>query len=193
MSRGIKLTSPNNIDVNGDLLPRPMSSLHTLNHNNEMIKNKRLKKFKIYNKYIVLPLYRSRILPLLGFGRLFLILTTQGRKTGKKRRTPLEYRRKEGIITIFSARGEDAGWMKNIRAHPDALMVRHGFHRFQPQVEFVTNEDQKLEIMKWYVVNYGKAAKMLFGWNPKVDDPETTNFTNLLKLISIIKLERPKD
>ena len=125
-----------------------MSSLYTLNHNNEMIKNKRLKKFKIYNKYIVLPLYRSKILPLLGFGRLFLILTTQGRKTGKKRRTPLEYRRKEGIITIFSARGEDAGWMKNIRAHPDTLMVRHGFHRFQPQVEFVTNEDQKLEIYR---------------------------------------------
>ncbi len=152
-----------------------------------------LKKFKIYNKYIVLPLYRLKILPLLGFGRLFLILTTQGRKTGKKRRTPLEYRRIEGTITIFSSRGEDAGWMKNIRAHPDSLLVRHGFHRFQPQLEFVTNEEQKLEIMKWYVVNHGKAAKMLFGWNPKTDDPETIDFTNLLKLISIIKLEHQKD
>ncbi len=182
------MPSPNKIDVKEDLLPRPGSSLYTLNHEDVMIKNKALKKFKIYNKYIVLPLYRSKILPLLGFGRLFLILTTQGRKTGKKRRTPLEYRRIEGIITIFSARGEDAGWMKNIQAHPDSLMVRHGFHRFQPQVEFVTNEDQKLEIMKWYVVNFGKAAKMLFGWDSKADDPETTNFTTLLKLISIIKL-----
>jgi deazaflavin-dependent oxidoreductase (nitroreductase family) len=158
-----------------------------------MIKNKMLKKFKIYNKYIVLPLYRLKILPLLGFGRIFLILTTRGRKTGKKRRTPLEYRRIDEIITVFSSRGEDAGWLKNIRAHPDALLVRHGFHRFQPQVEFVTKEDQKLEIMKWYVVNHGKAAKMLFGWNPKTDDPETIDFTNLLKLISIIKLVRQKD
>jgi len=158
-----------------------------------MIKNKTLKNFKIYNKYIVLPLYRLRILPLLGFGRVFLILTTQGRKTGKKRRTPLEYHRIEDIITIFSGRGEDAGWMKNIRAHSDALMVRHGFHRFQPQVEFVINEDQKLEIMKWYVENHGKSAKMLFGWNPKTDDPETTDFKNLLKLISIVKLHRHKD
>ena len=187
------MASPNNIDVNEDLLPRPGSSLYNLNHKDDMIKNKTLKKFKKYNKYIVLPLYRSRILPLLGFGRIFLILTTQGRKTGKKRRTPLEYRRLEGIITIFSARGEDAGWMKNIRAHPNTLMVRHGFHRFQPQVEFVTNEDQKLEIMKWYVVNHGKAAKMLFGWNPKADDPETTNFTNLLRMISIVKLHHQKD
>jgi len=187
------LTSPNNIDINEDLLPRPGSSLYNLNHKDATIKNKTLNKFKIYNKYIVIPLYRLKILPLLGFGRLFLILTTRGRKTGKKRRTPLEYRRIEGIITIFSSRGEDAGWMKNLRAHPDALLVRHGFHRFQPQVEFVTNEDQKLEIMKWYVVNHGKAAKMLFGWDTKTDDPETTDFSNLANLISIIKLHRQKD
>ncbi len=183
----------NNIEVNEDLLPRPGSSLYNLNHKDVMIKNKTLKKFKIYNKYIVLPLYRLRILPLLGFGRIFLILTTQGRKTGKKRRTPLEYHRIEDNITIFSGRGEDAGWMKNLRAHPDALLVRHGFHRFQPQVEFVANEDQKLEIMKWYVVNHGKSAKMLFGWYPKTDDPETTDFTNLVNLISIVKLHRQKD
>jgi len=187
------LTTPNNIDANEDLLPRPGSSLYNINHKDAMIKNKTLKKFKIYNKYLVIPLYRLKILPLLGFGRIFLILTTQGRKTGKKRRTPLEYRRIEGIITIFSSRGEDAGWMKNIRAHPDALLVRHGFHRFQPHVEFVTNEDQKLKIMKWYVVNHGNAAKMLFGWIPKVDDPETINFSNMLNMIAIIRLHHNND
>ncbi|MHA1235296.1 MAG: hypothetical protein ACTSQL_09465 [Promethearchaeota archaeon] len=47
--------------------------------------------------------------------------------------------------------------------------------------------------MRWYVVNYGKAAKMLFGWNPKTDDPETADFTNLLKMISIVKLHHQKD
>ncbi len=187
------MTSPKNIDTNETLLPRPGSPLYNLNCEDEILKNKTLKKFKNLNKYIVLPLYRLRILPLLGFGRIFLILTTKGRITGKKRRTPLEYRRKDEIITIVSSRGEDAGWMKNIRAQPDSLLVRHGFHRFQPQVEVVSQEEQKLEFMKWYVMNHGKAAKMLFGWNPKTDDPETTDFTNLLKMISIIKLERQKD
>ncbi len=158
-----------------------------------MTKNKTLKKFKMLNKYIVLPLYRLKILPLLGFGRIFLILTTQGRKTGKKRRTPLEYHRIDGIITVFSGRGEDAGWMKNIRVHPDVLMVRHGFHRFQPQVEIVRETDEKLRIIKWYIVKHGRSSKMLFGWNPKTDDPETTDFTNLLKLISIVKFHRQND
>ena len=187
------MTSSNNIDANEDLLPRPGSPLYNLNHKDVMIKNKTLKKFKILNKYIVLPLYRLRILPLLGFGRIFLILTTKGRKTGKNRRTPLEYHRIDGIITIFSSIGEDAGWVKNIRANPDSLLVRHGFHRFQPQVEFVTNKDQKLEIMKWYVVNHGKSAKMLFGWIPKVDDPETTDFSKMLKMITLIRFHHKND
>jgi hypothetical protein len=42
--------------------------------------------------------------------------------------------------------------------------------------------------MKWYVVNHGKAAKMHFGWNPKTDDPETTDFSIMLNLITIIKI-----
>ncbi len=185
--------SPNNINANEDLLPRPGSTLYNLNHEDERLKNKTLNKFKILNKYIVLPLYRLKIFPILGFGRIFLILTTKGRKTGKKRRTPLEYRRIDEIITIFSSRGEDAGWMKNIRAHPDSLLVKHGFHRFQPQVEIIGNTDDKLRILKRYLVKHGRSSKMLFGWNPKSDDPETTDITNLLKLITIVKLHRQKD
>jgi len=174
-----------------DFLPRPSSPLYNLNHVDENIRKKTLKKWRMVNKYLVLPLYRLRILPLLGIGRIILILTTKGRITGKKRRMPLEYHWIEGVITIFSSRGEDAGWIKNMHIYPDATSVRHGFHHFQPQLDFVTDEDQKLNVMKWYVGNHGRAAKMLFGWNPKIDDPETTDFSKMLNMITIIKL-RPK-
>ncbi|NVM17955.1 MAG: nitroreductase family deazaflavin-dependent oxidoreductase [Candidatus Lokiarchaeota archaeon] len=177
---------------NEELLPRPGSPLYNLNHDDEEKKKKTLRKWRVLNKYLVLPLYRLRILPLFGFGRIFLILTTKGRITGKKRRTPLEYHRIDGIITVFSSRGEDSGWMKNIRANPDILLVRHGFHQFQPRVEIVGNIDEKLKIMKWYLENHGKSSKMLFGWNPKIDDPETTNYTNLLEMITIVKLHSKK-
>jgi len=171
-----------------ELLPRSGSPLYNLNHEDENIRKKKLRKWRIANKFLVLPLYRLRILPLIGFGRIFLILTTKGRITGKKRRTPLEYHWIEGTITIFSSRGENAGWIKNMHVYPDDISVRHGFHRFQPQLEFVTNEDQKLNVMKWYVVKHGRAAKMLFGWNPKIDDPKITDFSNMLNMITIIKL-----
>jgi hypothetical protein len=47
--------------------------------------------------------------------------------------------------------------------------------------------------MKWYVVNHGKSAKMLFGWDRKFDDPETTDFSKLLTMITIIRLHRKND
>ncbi|MFX1280961.1 MAG: nitroreductase family deazaflavin-dependent oxidoreductase [Promethearchaeota archaeon] len=169
-------------------LPRPGSALYNLNHPDNQIKKKTLKRYKRINKYLVVPLYRIRLLPLLGFGRLFLLLATKGRISGKKRRTPLEYHRIDGIITIFSGRGEDSGWMKNIHADPESVSVRHGFHSFHAKVEFINEESKKLNIAEWYVTHHSRSAKMLFGWNPKIDNPESTDFNNLLNLISILQL-----
>ena len=122
------------------------------------------------------------------FGRIFLILTTIGRITGKKRRTPLEYHWIDDIITIFSGRGEDAGWLKNLRANPDDVWVRHGFHSFKPHVNILTDENDKLDVIKWYVTKHKRSAKLLFGWNPKMDDPEATDFSKMLKTVTIIQL-----
>lgn len=173
-----------------EILPRSGSALYNMNHPNDNIRKKTLNKYKRLNKYLVIPLYRLRILPLLGFGRIFLILTTIGRKTGKKRRTPLEYHWIEGIMTIFSGRGEDSGWLKNIRANPASVWVKHGFHSFPARVEFISNENDKLKIIRWYVVKHSRSAKMLFGWNKKIDDPESSDFSKLLTTISIIQLFR---
>ena len=105
--------------TNEELLPRPGSPLYNLNSDDEDEKKKTLKKWRVLNKYLVLPLYRLRILPLFGLGRIFLILTTKGRVTGKKRKTPLEYHRIDQVITVFSSRGEETGWVKNMRFNPD--------------------------------------------------------------------------
>ncbi len=173
-----------------EILPRSGSALYNMNHPNDNIRKKTLNKYKRLNKYLVIPLYRLRILPLLGFGRIFLILTTIGRKTGKKRMTPLEYHWIEGIMTIFSGRGEDSGWLKNIRANPASVWVKHGFHSFPARVDFMSNENDKLKIIRWYVVKHSRSAKMLFGWNKKIDDPESSDFSKLLTTISIIQLFR---
>jgi len=173
-----------------EILPRSGSALYNMNRPDEKIMVKTLKKYKSLNKYLVIPLYRLRILPLLGVGRVFLILTTIGRKTGKKRRTPLEYHWIDRIITIFSGRGEDSGWLKNMRANPASVWVRHGFHSFPARVEFMSNENDKLKIIRWYVVKHSRSAKMLFGWNKKIDDPESSDFSKLLTTISIIQLFR---
>lgn len=174
--------------IDAELLPRMGSALYNMNHPDEKIRLKTLKKYNRLNKYLVIPLYRLRILPLLGFGRVFLILTTIGRKTGKNQRTPLEYHWIDRIMTIFSGRGEDSGWLKNIRANPDSVWIRHGFHSFPTRVEFISHEDDKRKIIRWYVEEHSRSAKMLFGWNKKIDDPESSDFSKLLDTVSIIQL-----
>jgi deazaflavin-dependent oxidoreductase (nitroreductase family) len=173
--------------VDEELLPRAGSPLYKLNHGDEKRRKKTLKRWRILNKYMVIPLYRSYVLPLFGFGKIFLILTTIGRKTGKKRRTPLEYHRIDDMITVFSGRGEESGWMKNLRANPEQTQIRHGFRSFKPKVEFIISESKKLEIIKWYVTKHAKSAKMLFGWDRRLDAPDTTDFSKIVKMISIIR------
>jgi deazaflavin-dependent oxidoreductase (nitroreductase family) len=61
-----------------------------------------------------------RILYTIGLGpivgKLILLLTTTGRKSGQKRITPLQYEVIEGKYFIGSARGKKADWYRNIQA-----------------------------------------------------------------------------
>ncbi len=60
-------------------------------------------------------LWRMGLGPLLG--RLFMILTTTGRKSGLPRRTPLEYHKLAGRKYIFVG-WPNSDWYKNIQADP---------------------------------------------------------------------------
>lgn len=178
----------NQNNMNNEEFPRPGSVVYNFYSQDESSKKSTLKKWKKLNKYLVLPLYRAKILPLLGFGKIILILKTKGWKTGKLRRTPLEYRRYEGEVIIFAARGENATWIKNMRAHPDSISVSIGFHKLKPHIEYISDVAEKQTIMKWYVAKYSKAAKVLFGWDPQKDNLETANFEKIASLLSIVLL-----
>jgi hypothetical protein len=89
-------------------LPRPGTIVYDLVRGTPEQKKKAIKKFQFVDSYIVVPPYRIGLLPLLGFSRIFLLLETIGRKSGKKRITPLEYHRIDDIIHIISARGEES-------------------------------------------------------------------------------------
>jgi len=175
-------------EENGGELPREGSTMYNFHFQDAESRKKKLKRWQGLNKYFMIPLYRANILPLFGIGKVILLLTTKSVKSGKKRKTPLEYRTFNGIITIFSAFGEKSVWVKNLRAYPDDVLVKKGFYMFKPRVEILEDMNQKTELMKTYVSRFGRAAQLLFGWNPKEDDPESTDFSRILDLIAIIKL-----
>ena len=74
--------------------------------------------------------------PLLG--RNILLLTTIGRRTGRRRTVPLTYEESGGAVTIASARGASADWFRNLEAHPEAD-VRIGSRRFAASADVVTD------------------------------------------------------
>ncbi len=70
-------------------------------------------------------------------GRLVLLLTTTGRKSGKPRVVPLQYEEIDGKIYLGSSRGVNADWVRNIQADPK-VTVRLKACRFSGTAEVVT-------------------------------------------------------
>ena len=83
-----------------------------------------------------------RILYAIGLGRvigkLILLLTTIGRKSGMKRVTPLQYEQIGNDYYLGAARGLRADWVRNIQSNPH-VEVRVGAKRFEGQAEIVTD------------------------------------------------------
>ena len=71
-------------------------------------------------------------------GKIILLLTTTGRKTGLKRITPLQYEEIGGKYYLGSARGLRADWVRNIQANPN-VEIRVKSLNFQGQAEVVTD------------------------------------------------------
>ena len=170
-----------------DNFPRPGSAEYGLLLAEKEEKKKTLKQWKRMNKYFTIPFYRIGILPLLGGGKIFLLLFTKGRKTGKLRITLIEYRTKDGIIHVVSGRGKAAHWFKNLLTHPDQAKIKVGFKKYAVNFEIIQTIEEKNALFKWYVTKYPKAAKMLFGWDPKNDIVETADFTTFSELVEVVK------
>lgn len=134
-------------------------------------------------------LYELGLLPLIGVGHYIVLFYTKGRRSGKTRVTPLEYRKRGDSVLLFSARGARSDWYRNLKAHPEDARLRVGFKKYSPVVEFVYEPETIEEIMRWYVRKHQRSSGFIFGWNPKRDDPEKTDLTSLIETIKIVKLD----
>jgi deazaflavin-dependent oxidoreductase (nitroreductase family) len=81
-------------------------------------------------------LYALGLGPLVG--RLVLLLTTTGRKSGLPRTTALQYEEVDGAIYLGSSKGTHADWFKNLMADP-CVTVRVKSRQFSGKAEAVTD------------------------------------------------------
>ncbi len=90
-------------------------------------------------------LYAIGLGPLIG--RIILLLTTTGRKSGKKRVTPMQYELIGCDYYVGAARGTKADWVRNIQS--DARVeVRVGAKHFQGTAEVVTDPSKFADFME---------------------------------------------
>ena len=102
-------------------------------------------------------LYAIGLGPLMG--RIVLLLTTRGRKSGKKRVTPLQYEKLGRDYYIGAARGLKADWVRNIQRDPQ-VEVRVGSEHFQGVAEVVANPSRFADFME---VRLERHPRMI-GW-----------------------------
>jgi F420H(2)-dependent quinone reductase len=117
-------------------------------------------------------LYAIGLGPIIG--RIILLLTTVGRKTGLKRVTPLQYEEIEGKYYLGSARGLQADWVRNIQCNPQ-VDVRVKSLRFHGQAEVVTEPARIADFIEvrlaapsfydWY--DHAKSARFVKATQPR--------------------------
>src|SRR5512141_916204 len=90
-------------------------------------------------------LYALGLGPLVG--KIILLLTTTGRRSGKKRVTPLQYEEIGGLYYLGAARGLKADWVRNIQSCPD-VEVHVGAKHFPGRAEIVTDPMKFADFME---------------------------------------------
>jgi deazaflavin-dependent oxidoreductase (nitroreductase family) len=90
-------------------------------------------------------LYAIGLGPLIG--RIILLLTTTGRRSGMKRVTPLQYEMIGNEYYLGSARGTKSDWVRNIQSNPQ-VEVRVGAKHFQGTAEVITDPSKFADFME---------------------------------------------
>jgi deazaflavin-dependent oxidoreductase (nitroreductase family) len=120
-------------------------------------------------------------------GRLVLLLTTTGRKTGLPRVTPLQYEEIDGMIYIGSARGQQADWYKNILANP-RVQVRVKNRRFAGLAETSTNPERIADFLQLRLQRHPRMIAAMFrmeGLPAKPNRADLLAYAGHLALVTI--------
>jgi deazaflavin-dependent oxidoreductase (nitroreductase family) len=80
-------------------------------------------------------------------GRLILLLTTTGRKSGLPRLTALQYEEVDGAYYLGSSRGLQADWVRNLVAQP-RVGVRVRSRAFEGRAEVITDPERLTDFLE---------------------------------------------
>jgi deazaflavin-dependent oxidoreductase (nitroreductase family) len=143
--------------------------------------------FKYFNHLMLLN-WRLGLGPYLSFwpgglGR-YLVLTHIGRKSGLRRRTPVNYAQISGDIYVTAGFGKESHWYKNIIANPHIeVWLPDGW--WQAEAEDITGTEGSLTLLREVIKGSGFAG-YLAGVNPhNMSDEALAAVTSSYRLLRI--------
>jgi deazaflavin-dependent oxidoreductase (nitroreductase family) len=80
-------------------------------------------------------------------GRIILLLTTRGRRSGRERVTPLQYEIIGNDYYVGAARGMKADWVRNLQTNPH-VEVRVGTRHFYASAEVVNDPSRFADFLE---------------------------------------------
>ena len=103
-------------------------------------------------------LYAIGLGPLIG--KIVLLLSTTGRKSGKKRVTPLQYELIGADYYLGASRGLKADWVRNIQSNPQ-VEIRVGAKYFQGIAEIITDPSRFADLMEVRLVRHPRMIGLI--------------------------------
>jgi deazaflavin-dependent oxidoreductase (nitroreductase family) len=103
-------------------------------------------------------------------GGRILVLVHVGRKTGIRRRTPLNYATVDGDVYCTAGFGSSSDWYRNILAHPEVeIWLPDGW--WAGSATDISGSDNRIDLLRKVLVASGFAA-WLAGIRPKTDSDQ---------------------
>lgn len=143
--------------------------------------------FKEFNKFM-LGLWRLGLGPWVNYspkiGGRIMIITHTGRKSGLKRRTPVNYALVDGDLFCTAGFGETSDWYRNIMANPNVeVWLPDGWWAGVAEEE--TDATQRLPLLR-LVLQASGFASFAAGINPyQISDTDLGRLTAKYRLVRI--------
>lgn len=102
-----------------------------------------------------------------SMGDFVMVITVQGRKTGKGYATPIGYLR-DGEAILAVNPGGSSNWFRNLLVHPQVTLEIRG-EKLPARAEHITNPSERVRIFELYRQS-GRGFERLFGVNPDASE-----------------------
>jgi len=144
--------------------------------------------FRAMNRWLMIPMWRLGLRRFINswpsVGGRTLVLINTGRKSGLRRRTPLNFAPSHSSVFVLAGFGDRTDWYRNVLANP-AVEVWLPDDRWLAEAIDVSDHPLRLSILRDILIASGFAAP-LAGVDPRrLSDEELRDKTDEYKLVEL--------